>query len=68
MVILVGFVALWVGLLIGSLSAARLVRNQIEFKTSLSSKPFVKENMFPYNQEDDDEFFAIINNYKQRGN
>ena len=65
MIILVAVVSLWIGLLIGSLSAAKLVKNQMKYEYFSSSKPLVKENMFPYNWEDDDKFLAIIDEFKK---
>lgn len=57
--------AFWLGTLVGSLLTARLVKNnaiQIEVH---SSKPMVKENMFPYDVEMDEKFLDIIENFKR---
>lgn len=58
-------VAFWIGTLIGSTSTARLVKNQHEYEMNLPSKPQVKENMYPYDWKADEEFLAIIDNFKR---
>lgn len=62
---IVAFVALWVGTLIGSLITAKLVKNQMHYELNVASKPQVKENMFPYDWKTDEEFLAIIDNFKR---
>jgi len=60
------FFAFWLGTLVSSLITARLVKNSFAHRTELfSSKPQVKENMFPYDWEADEEFLAIIDNFKK---
>jgi hypothetical protein len=73
MITLVAIWAFWIGILIGSLSASKLTKNQIEFENNknrgndMTSKPFVKENMYPYNWEDDEKFLAIIDQPEWEG-
>lgn len=64
-ILAIAFLAFLVGTTIGSVSTARLVKNQIEYKLSVTSKPQVKENMYPYDWKTDEEFLAIIDNYKR---
>lgn len=58
------FLTFWLGTLIGSLITARLVKNQMKYEME-SSKPQVKENMYPYDWKADEEFLAIIDNFKR---
>lgn len=58
-------IAFWFGTLIGSTITARLVKNQYKYAMELPSKPQVKENMFPYDWKADEEFLAIIDNFKR---
>ena len=56
--------AFWFGTLIGSLITARNIRNeQVEIHIH-SSKPIVKENMYPYDWEMDEKFLSIIDQFK----
>lgn len=59
------FFAFWLGTLVSSLITARLVKNSFTHRTELPSKPQVKENMFPYDWKADEEFLAIIDNFKR---
>lgn len=58
--------AFWFGTLIGSLITARNMKNnQVEVHV-FSSKPVVKENMYPYDWEMDEKFLDIIEQFKGR--
>jgi uncharacterized protein YneF (UPF0154 family) len=56
--------AFMAGIVAGFFLTASWVRNQMTYKAH-SSKPQVKENMYPYDWKADEEFLAIIDNYKR---
>jgi hypothetical protein len=61
---IIGILAFVAGIVAGFFLTARWVRNQMTYN-AYSSKPQVKENKYPYDWKADEEFLAIIDNYKR---
>lgn len=59
------FLSFWTGTLVSALITARLVRNSDSIIKEFFPKPQVKENMYPYDWKADEEFLAIIDNFKR---